>query len=256
MMRCIAALLIAGCLTIPVWAQAPQAQTPSEPAASPGQPAGEKSADQMHPAEQASSDAQAPATETTEYPLDKFPNFSAIVSGGPVPGSVDDKHIYRSGKLLRVQGDAPRGNYFLTDLSARITHGVDTHGCLKISTPNVRSFPFFLSAPGVKYEVSAAGEETVDGHQCRVEDLKIHDPKNPIVLNFRLYEAEDLQGFPIEIKNLREHAYHWVIRYKDVRVGPQDPTLFMVPDKCDSADDFKKPGPVAKPKSAPSTKPQ
>lgn len=197
---------------------------------------------------------QAPVTTTSQSPWDRFQNFSAIQNGGPLPGMNDDRFIYRSGKLLRVQGDASVPEYYITDLITQQSHAVASNGCLEMGYPYKGSFPLFVAVPGVTYEHTSIGEENVDGHQCHVEDLVIHSPKTPVVLHFRLYEANDLQGFPIKIENRREHAYPWVIHYKNVRLGPQDPSLFMIPDKCQTMAGFKKVRPGTKPKSSPPAK--
>jgi len=167
-----------------------------------------------------------------------------------------DRYIYRSGKLMRMQGDASVPEYNITDLVKQENHVVSIRGCLQTASAYKLSFPFFVSGPGVTYAHIPIGEETVDGHQCHVEDVIIHSPKNPVVVHFRFYEADDLKGFPVKIENRREHAYPWVIHYKDVRLGPTDPSLFLVPDKCETTAGFKKTGAGAKPKTVPSPKPR
>lgn len=180
------------------------------------------------------------------------------MNGGPLPGLESDVHIYRSGKLMRMQGSESIPGYYVTDLTARKSHYVTGKACLQTRTAYVRSFPFFVAGPGNKYELIPIGEQTVDGHQCKVEDILLHIPKNPETLRFRLYEAEDLQGFPIKIENHRKNAYPWVIHYKNVRLEPQDPSLFIYPDKCESDAGWKKVGAGvgAKPKTAPPAKPK
>jgi len=196
----------------------------------------------------------AAVSTTSESPWDRFQNFSAIQNGGPLPGMDDDRFIYRSGKLVRVQGDASVPEYYITNLITQQSHAVESNGCLEMGYPYKGSFPFFAAVQGVTYEFTPIGEENVDGHRCHVEDVVIHSPKNPVVLHFRLYEADDLQGFPIKIENRRENAYPWVIRYKDVRLGPQDPSLFMIPNKCQTMAGFKKVRPGTKPQSSPTAK--
>ncbi|MGC1787562.1 MAG: hypothetical protein WA718_12545 [Terriglobales bacterium] len=245
--RLTGALLLAGYVTLQGWALVSQGQTQEKQVAAPEQ----KAANQGQP-EPASSAA---ATTNAQFPLDRFQNFSAIQNGGPLPGMDVDRYIYRSGKLMRMQGDASVPEYNITDLVKQQSHVVSSHGCLETGTPYKLSFPFFVSGPGVTYEHIPIGEETVDGHQCHVEDVIIHSPKNPVVVHFRFYEADDLQGFPVKIENRREHAYPWVIHYKEVRLGPPDPSLFLIPDKCETAAGFKKAGAGSKPK-APSPKPQ
>jgi hypothetical protein len=258
MHKFLAVLLVLSCSTLLVSAQSQQEQTPAQQA-----PEGEqKAADRNHPAEpKAESATPAPpaaAAETTQYPLEQFQNFSAIQHGGPLPGMNVDRHIYRSGKWLRAQSDDLVPAYHITDLIKQKDHLVSAPACLAMDVAYVRAFPFSMIGPRFTYERIPVDEETLDGHQCRVEDVKIHSPKNPVVMYFRLYEAEDLQGFPIKIENRNEHNYRWVITYKDVRLGPQDPSLFMYPDRCDSSEAFKKKTTETTPKAkaAPSPKPQ
>lgn len=219
--RLTAVLLLIGCLVANPWAQNSPQQTPSPN-----------------------------ATEATaESPLDHFQNFSAIQTGGPLPGMTEERYIYRSGNLMRMQGDADLPEYFVTDLAKQETHSVSSRGCLESASAYKLSFPFFVTGPNITYERIPISEESVDGHSCHVEDLIIHNPKNPVVVHFRLSEADDLQGFPIKIENRRDHAYPWVIHYKDVRIGPQDPTLFIFPDKCQTMAGMKKMGSASKAKT-------
>ncbi len=247
----ILAVLFVGCFGLYTWAQAPQEQkTPEQPPA-----LEQKAPDQgSGTPESAPVASGATAETTTESVLEQFQHFSAIQNGGPLPGMDEDRYIYRSGKLMRMQGDAKVPNYYVTDLEKQKSHFLGANACLATDNAYVRAWPFFVARPGNRYEHIAIGEEKVDGHQCRVEDLIIHSPKNPVVLHFRLYEAEDLQGFPIKIENRREHAWPWVIHYKDVRLGPQDPSLFIVPEKCDTTAGFKKIAPASKP-AKPATPP-
>jgi hypothetical protein len=253
MFRCTAVALLIG-FTFALYAQATQEQMPRGQAAV----AEQKSDDQKNssgvPMAPASA-ASAPGATDSQYPLDQFQNFSAIQNGGPLPGMDVDRYIYRSGNLMRMQGDDTVPNYFVTDLAKRQSHAISAGACLIMGSPYTRSFPFFVSRPGVTYEHIPMGEDKVDGHPCRVEEIKVHDPKNPVTLHIRLYEAQDLHGFPIKIENRREHAFPWVIRYKNVKLDPQDPSLFIVPKHCDTMESFKQMGSSSTPKKA-TPKPQ
>jgi len=246
--RWVATLIVAGYVTLQGSVEAFPSQAPQEKSASGEQ----ESVDKNRPSEPPPPAQSASVTTSSQYPLDRFQNFSAIQNGGPLPGMEEDRYIYRSGNLMRMQGDAAVPEYYITDLATQKSHAVSGNGCLQMGYPYKGSFPFFVSRPGVTYEHLPSGEEIVDGHKCHVEDLTIHSPKNPVVLHFRLYEADDLQGFPIKIENRRENAYRWVIHYKEVRLGPPDPSLFMIPDKCQTMAGFKKTGPS--PKAAPPAK--
>jgi len=271
MRKFIAALLLAGCAALQASANTQEKQTTSQPRAAEQKPTDQKPGDQnagdQKSSEQAapaptyadqdtsvfavpaSRPATGPAVETTEFPLDKFQNFSAIAHGGPVPGTEADVHLYRAGNLVRTEGQVRLPSYYVTDLTELHSTSVNAHTCLHMGAPNVRAFPFFASAPGNKYKITPVGEETVDGHHVHVQDLIIHRPKLD-ELYYRLYEADDLQGFPIKIENVKKQAWHWTIHYRNVRLESQDRSLFIVPEKCESDADFKKvvPGAVAKPK--------
>jgi len=253
MIRWITLLCFAGCLALGMWAQtspspagtsapAPattqQPTAPAQTSATTQQPVAPAPASQAPAStEQPNAESKAAPRQTTEYPLDKFQQFSAVMTGGRLPGGNWEGHVYRSGSLFRMQAPPPQRGYFVTDSSKPETHGLSITGCLKMPYLWSRTFPFFLPGTGFKYEISAVGEETVDGHPCRVEDITIHGPKNPAyAFRFRMYEAEDLQGFPIKMEDLNQHEYRWSVHYTNVKLEPQDPTLFIFPDKCQSTE--------------------
>jgi hypothetical protein len=44
-----------------------------------------------------------------------------------------------------------------------------------------------------------------------------------------------LKGFPVKVEFRRLNGHNPVIEYKDVVLGPQDPTLFIYPKSCDAS---------------------
>jgi len=185
-------------------------------------------------AAQARAAEQAPAAESavpeasSGFPFDAFPQFSAVMVGS-VGGDIEEAHIYRSGKMLRTQ--APEGvGYYITDLEKLDAYGLSLTGCMHDPHPYMRAFPFTAARKDRKVERVAGGKETVDGHVCQVEDVTISSGSLANPMQLRFWEAEDLHGFPIKVAVLK--GPHTVIRYKDVAVGPQDPTLFMHPTSC------------------------
>ena|ERR1700677_4532702 len=258
--RALAVLLLAGCATLQGWAQVPSAQSSTQPTPATeqqSQKSADQNPDQNHPPQPtpdnhtpASPGEPATAPAQTGFPLDKFQEFSAIMTGGPVSLSDWDGHIYRSGNLMRMEGPNSR-NYLITNLAKRETHGMTALGCAQYSYVYSRSFPFYLSGSGEKYESVPVGEETVDGHACRVEDITITSPKPPSPLTIRLWEAEDLQGFPIKIET--RGRFHHDMQYKNVVLGPQDPTIFIYPTECQVLN----PGKMTKlPNKAPAANPK
>jgi hypothetical protein len=183
--------------------------------------------------------ASKPQTASTNAPagdfsFDNFSQFSAIMSGGIALSGDFTGHVYRSGNLMRMEGNAGGPNYFLTNLETSETHGFAATGCIDFGYPYSRSFPFMLSGADKKYEVVPAGKETLDGHVCRVDDVTISSTKLKQPFIVRVWRAEDLQGFPIKIENRRPGARRWSIHYSDIVFGAPDRSLFIIPNKCEN----------------------
>lgn len=183
--------------------------------------------------ESAAQTAAAPSAKP-QFPLDEFQEFSAIMIGSVLIGDERESHIYRSGKLMRTEGPEER-NFLITDLTTQETYGVAATGCLHDGHPYFRSLPFSFAAFGYKMERASAGQETVDGHSCKIEDITLSSPKLPNPMKLRLWEAEDLQGFPVKVEFRRAGDHNSVIHYKNVVLGPQDPTLFIYPNSCQAS---------------------
>jgi hypothetical protein len=215
MMRWIVFMLLTGCMAAQVA----------------GTPAQDQEAASGQGLEQASTGQPAPATPATGgFPFDQFQEFSAIMIGSVLSGDEREGHIYRSGNLLRTQGTEGFG-YFLADLTSFETYSLTRLGCLRDSHPYFRAFPFTAARPGRKIERVAAGKESVDSHMCQVENVTVSGGDLAMPMNLRFWEAEDLHGFPVKVEVLRGNR-HSIIQYKDVVLGPVDPTLFMRPQHC------------------------
>jgi hypothetical protein len=184
--------------------------------------------------EQKAAEQTAIAPSPTPYPLDAFPEFSAVMFGSRVePGEgTEQGHIYRAGKLIRMEDPGKRG-YYITDLVSGETYGLSKAGCMHDSHPFIRSFPLGVAAkPSATVTRAPAGKETLDGHACQIENVTVSSSAFANPLQMRFWEAEDLQGFPIKIEFLLPGGHDAIVRYKSVVLGPQDPTLFIHPESC------------------------
>jgi hypothetical protein len=201
------------------------AQTPKQPA-----PAGQTPA-----AEQGAAESSGAPPAKSQYPLDAFTDFSAVMIGSVMElgEGVAEAYIYRSGKLMRMEGPEGHG-YFITNLTTLETYGMSAGPCMHDTHPFFRAAPFAAVRPGFTVERVASGKETLDGHSCQVEDLTVSSPKGLKPLKMRFWEAEDLQGFPIRIDFERAGGKYATVRYKNVILGTQDPTLFIYPRSCES----------------------
>jgi hypothetical protein len=131
--------------------------------------------------------------------------------------------------MLRTESGQGLG-YLITDLDKEDAYGLAVTGCMHDTHPFFAAFPLTESRPGSKIERVPAGKETVDGHVCQIEDVTISGGPLHRHMYLRFWEAEDLQGFPIKMQITK--GPHAVIQYKNVVLGPQDPTLFMHPNSC------------------------
>jgi hypothetical protein len=216
MVRLSAAILIVFCLTAQLSGQASTEQTAKEPAKEQGP---------------ANPTAAAPSVKA-EFPLNAFREFSAVMVGSVMFGDDQESYIYRSGNLVRTPG-TEKHNFLITDLTTLETFGVSAIGCLHDPQPYFRSAPFSSMRPGYTVERAISGQETVDGHACKIEDVTLTSPKLLRPIKLRCWEAEDLEGFPVKVEFLRPSGHTPVIRYKNVVLGPQDATLFIYPRTCE-----------------------
>jgi len=176
--------------------------------------------------------AQAPKSPN---PFEAVREFSATMNGALVGPPYEGK-IYRSGDLMRV--DLPT-EYMVTDLATNATFAVVSSSgfCLEGSVAAGRTFPF-IAARNAKVTQSDRGEETIDNHPSKVQEVTIsQEGRSDIKLT--LWEAKDLQGFPIK---MRRAAIPMVVgskdrevRFTEVRLGPPDPALFLKPKDCGEA---------------------
>ena len=229
MVRWATLILFLGCLGALLLAQTPKEPAATEPAATEKSQAKDSAAAapaQPSKASPASSGASSPAN--AQYPLDAFKNFSAVMIGS-IAGDEEESHIYRLGRLIRTELG---GSYTVTDLTKGDTYGVAPKGCIHDTHPAFRVFPFDVGGSGRKVERVPAGKEMVDGHSCVIEDVAVTATTRPRPLKMRLWEAEDLQGFPIKIQVISSFGHDKIIRYKDVVLTPPDAALFKHPAHC------------------------
>ena len=236
------------------------AQAPKEPAASAqaapekGQAKPNSTAEPAQPSKESPAASGATSSANAQYPLDAFKNFSAVMIGSILDDETES-HIYRLGHLIRTE---VAGSYAVTDLTKGDTYGVSPHGCLHDPHPAYRTFPVYVGGPGYKVERVPSGKETVDGHSCVIEDVTVTSTGRPRPLQLRLWEAEDLQGFPIKIQIMSSLRHDTIIRYKDVVLAPPDAALFKHAVHCDTIGGknlLTTPTPSPAPKKAPATPP-
>jgi hypothetical protein len=193
-------------------------------------------------------------------PFDSFQQFSASVSGGPLRWN--KRKIYRSGKLMR-------GEYEAED-EVRITDSAHRNGwvirprvwitkprtCAPMTLMDVSSYPF-LAYTGKEFSVErpaveptpAVEKETIDGHSCKVENYAFKHKDSAITIKVKLWEAEDLKGFPVKMEIEPSSRPKFTFTYTDVSVEPPNPKLFQLPVMCHAGVQGKKKTAATSPKA-------
>jgi hypothetical protein len=170
---------------------------------------------------------KAAAPELGNPLLERYKFFSARVTGGIADDH--DRKIYRSGHLMRADFD---DGIRISDLHTLGMWGIHGEKCFAFTRPDASTYPFsaFLD---FKAEISPNKElETIDGHKCQIETVTLTKKDFPMTVKMRLWEAEDLAGFPVRIE-MEQGPNKIVTTYTEVSVEPPDPKLFAHPSKCD-----------------------
>jgi hypothetical protein len=188
----------------------------------------------------------------TESPLAPFTRFSATMTGGllkDVP-----RKVYRSENLFRVDLD---GVFHVTDLIRNTTWSVHPDRCSRFSSPDVRSYPFSVLNTYKVERQPTGGKETVDAHPCRIENATFIATDDRPPVKMKLWEAEDLEGFPVKIE-IASTTRTFTVTFQDVKLEAPDQSLFKLPTKCPVFRGNVKVGgpmPPSKPKASPTKKP-
>jgi outer membrane lipoprotein-sorting protein len=167
-----------------------------------------------------------------QNPLEVFQSFSATLNGGM--GRDTDRKIYRSGKVMRL--DFP-DHYRLVDLDKLTTRFVYPDRCRMIGFPDAGSYPF-SAYHGFKVERAPTEEnEILDGHTSSIENVTLTSTskdkdKEPITIKMKLWEAADVNGFPVKVEIDAGQDRKFTVRYTNVSLIPPDPVLFKSPAGC------------------------
>jgi outer membrane lipoprotein-sorting protein len=159
--------------------------------------------------------------------ISEFKTFSASVSGGIAHDH--DRKIYRSGKWMRLDFD---DSYRVNDLDTLEMWSVGANRCVEFNRPDAGSYPFSAYHDFKVERKASQEEETIDGHVCKIETLTLTPTDDrPIVATMKLWEAKDLDGFPIRIE-VEDSGQKYTSTYSNVSLSAPDPKLFQHPVKC------------------------
>lgn len=165
-----------------------------------------------------------------QNPFETQKQFSAtvVMSGMPAGGpmSQGEMKIYRSGDKMRTTMGAM--GYMVMDLTQHTGYMVMNSMCMQMNT--ARQQNPFAQASDATIERSPAGTDTVDGHTCKVENLTVTG-KSGKPAKMKVWEADDLHGFPVKIEMQSEKGPITVL-YKDISFDTPAASLFTHPDNC------------------------
>lgn len=177
-----------------------------------------------------------------QNPLDAFQQFSASVSGSPLKWN--NLKVYRSGNQWRSEfaheNEIRLGN--LKDKNGwyiRPLDGVKPNQCGRMTLLDMTTYPFFaytgedIIVERVPAAASPAEEkETVDGHSCKVENYIVKPKEGGVTIKMKLWEAEDLKGFPIKMEIEPSARPKFTMSYSDVSLEKPNLKLFQLPAIC------------------------
>lgn len=165
-----------------------------------------------------------------QNPFDAHKQFSAtIVVSGSAMGThapQGDMKVYRLGDKMRT--NIGNMGYSITDLSQHTMFMVMGQGMCMQMPPKGQQNPFAEGQGSV--ERTPAGTDVVDGHTCKVENVTV-TPQNGTPVKMKIWEAEDLQGFPVKVETQTSRGPVTVL-YKDVSLDAPAASLFTHPDNC------------------------
>jgi hypothetical protein len=179
-----------------------------------------------------------------QNPFNAFKHFSAVMNGGIIGDK--NRKIYRSGKLMRTDF---RDQYRVTDIDVPITWVVfnktetKPETCARFNVADADTYPFWgLEKFRVEHAPAAepaGAKETIDGHACKIDYLTFvkSDSHPAVTMDMKLWEAEDLSGFPIKIEVHNSITNRTLTTsYSDISLQPPDAKLFVHPEKCGPAE--------------------
>jgi outer membrane lipoprotein-sorting protein len=168
-----------------------------------------------------------PVFAQAQNPYETFKQFSAtgVTSGKSGEHSMK---IYRSGDKMRT--DMQMG-YMIMDLGQQTGYMVMNGMCMQMPKIGEAQQNPFIQAQDATYERSPAGTDVVDGHPCKVENETV-TPRNGKPIKRKIWEAEDLKGFPIKSEMQTSNGTAITVEYKDVSFDIPPASLFTHPENC------------------------
>ena len=162
-----------------------------------------------------------------------FPDFSATQVFPSSKAEITMK-VYRSGSSVMVERGPAISTLYLTaehKIYNLTTYPDQSHQCVSMKPEQARMLPSPLELiQGKILKRTRGGSEEVEGHNTNVETVVVLRPDGKTIES-KVWEAEDLQGAPVQIES---HLENFTLRavYRNIVLGTPDKTLFTVPARC------------------------
>ena len=173
----------------------------------------------------------------------KFPDFSAT-QVFPSRRADISMQVYRSGSSVRVDRSGAMSTLYVTAPSQiynLTTYPDHSRQCVSLKADQARMLPSPLELiQGKILRRTAVGEEEIDGHRTKIEDVVVLRPGGKTIES-RIWEAEDLHGIPVKIESDLDGLKLQAV-YRDIVVGVPERALFAIPERCTA---FEKMGQIA-----------
>jgi len=168
-----------------------------------------------------------------EPPGWRLPDFTATEAIESLGGRIPTSKIYHAESKFRVEPTPGFATIYLPAVN-RIYRIFSTDQPNSICISEDMNKAATLRSPiqdlsGVKLERTDAGTEVVDGHRCKVWSVTV-TTSDGAVGRGRVWEAQDLDGFPIKVEWRTGQRLTAV--YREIVLAPPDPALFEPPANC------------------------
>jgi len=163
----------------------------------------------------------------------RLPDFSATEAIESLGGRVPTSKIYHAGSKFRVEPTPGFATIYLPAAN-RIYRIFSTDQPNSICLSEEMDKAATLRSPiqdlsGVKVERTDAGTEVVDGHSCKVWSVTV-TAADGAAGRGRVWEAQDLDGFPIKVEWRTGQRLTAV--YREIVLATPDAALFEPPAHC------------------------
>ncbi len=172
-----------------------------------------------------------------------FPDFSATQVFQSRKADVTMK-VYRSGSSVLVERSAALSTLYVPASSSVYnftTYPDHSHQCVSMKPEQAKMIPSPLELiQGKILKRTLVGSETVDGHDCSIEDVVV-EQADGTKIESKVWEAQDLKNVPVKIESYIGEVTLRAL-YRDIVLSDRDKALFEIPDRCTP---FEKMGQVA-----------